>query len=936
MKSVLSVLSFLLAFSPLQAQYAPEGIIIGQLIDEELTEPIPFANVIIKGTTIGTTTDLDGNFTIGGLESGTYTVVFSFMGYQTKELSGVEVTEDQPTQIIATLASSAADLDEVVITTVARQDTEVAMLLDQKRAISIKEGIGAQEMAQLGVSDAAGATTRISGVTSSEGSGDIFVRGLGDRYLSTTMNGLPIVSDDIERKNIDLSLFDSDVLKDISINKTTSAQVSADQASGAIDLSSRQLIGSSELGLSVSVGVNTNVTSEGVFDNFKVSPNKDDVSFGFYSRPMSNKEALTQQTWNPQFLETPVDHSFSLTAGKGFGNKLEVLFTGSHEVDFEYQEGSYQRFRGNYLRETFTDAQTFSNVITTSALGALSYEFNDDHQLRVNSLLINKLSDEVYEAGRNGEGYVYEETEPVEGLGQFVRDQNTKQTRLWVNQLLGDHQLGERNTLNWGFGANLVKAEEPNRMRNEINFNENLVQLGRRGGFQQRKTSQEIDDIEFNGFINDRHRLLSTANQQLYLNVGASFRQKERDFESLFLGLEERSLNSLTPSSIDNLSHVFTQSNLDDNLLKMNMLRGDDDRNPLPDTYDAELQNAAGYLSVDYGLGDFHLNLGARFQHDRLGVNYDITNIPGRVGSNQMTYENIYPSLNFRYSLNERQNLRLAASKTITLPEFKEIAPFEYVSATGEITRGNPDLRASEVYNLDLKWEFFPSSRQLVSLSGFYKQIDDPINKVRDRGSAGVYSYFNAGDQAEVYGLELEARLQLFQAIDEDDFDLDLQFNAARMWHSQELKEVFNEEGTFIKTYQYKGLTEVGLQGASDWIMNSSLSFNSGNENPWSGSISANYASDKIYALGAPSIQTMSETEYDDAVIEEGFVTLNALLGKDLGKGWSLKLVGKNLLNPEIKRTQKVRPNTTGIETNETVRSYFKGTELSLGISYKF
>ncbi len=936
MKSVLTVLSFLFAISSLQARYTPDGSIEGQLIDEELTEPIPFANVIIKGTTIGTTTDLDGKYSIEGLEPGTYTIVFSYLGYQTKEISGVEVSEGQSTQVIATLASGAADLDEVVITTVARQDTEVAMLLNQKKAISIKEGIGAQEMARLGVSNAAGATTRISGVTSSEGSGDIFVRGLGDRYLSTTMNGLPIPSDDIERKNIDLSLFDSDVLKDVSINKTTSAQVSADQASGAIDLASRQLTGSSELGLSVSAGVNSNVTSSGVFDNFKVSPNKEDVSLGFYSKPMSNLEALTQQTWNPQLHGTPIDHSFSLTAGRRFGNKLEVLFTGSHEVDFEYQEGLYQRFRGNYLRETFTDAQTFSNVLTNSALGALSYEFNDDHELRVNSLFINKLSDEVYEAGRNGEGYVYEETEPVEGLGQFIRDQNTKQTRLWVNQLLGDHRFGERNILNWGLGANLVDADEPNRMRNEINFNEDLVQLGRRGGFQQRKTSQQIEDIEYNGFLNDRHRLLSSGDQQLYVNVGASFRQKERDFESLFLGLVERNLNSLNPSSIDNLSEVFSQQNLDNDLLKLNMLRGDDNRNPLPDTYQAELQNAAGYVSVDFGFGDFHLNLGARFQYDRLGVDYDITNIPGRVGSNEMTYENFYPSLNFRYSLNERQNLRLAASKTITLPEFKEIAPFEYVSATGEITRGNPDLMASEVYNLDLKWEFFPTSRQLVSLSGFYKQIDDPINKVRDRGSAGVYSYFNAGDQAQVYGLELEARLQLAQAVDEGDFDLDLQFNAARMWHSQELKEVYNEEGTFIKTYQYKGLTEVGLQGASDWIMNSSLSFNTANENPWSASISANYASDKIYALGAPSIQTMSETEYDDAVIEEGFVTLNALLGKDLGGGWSLKVTGKNLFNPEIKRTQKVRPNVTGIETNETVRSYFKGAELSLGISYKF
>lgn len=928
MKSLIALINILLVVNSLQAQYDPSGSIAGQLSDKEASEPIPFANVLIKGTTIGTTTDMDGNFYINGLEEGNYTLVFSFVGYQTLELSNVTVTAGESIEIDATLAPSAAALSEVIINTVARQDSEVALLLDQKNAISIKEGIGAQEMAKLGVSDAAAATSKISGVTSSEGSGDIFVRGLGDRYLSTTMNGLPIPSDDVERKNIDLSLFPSNLLQDVSIRKTSAASVSADQASGAIDLSSRQLSGPYELSLGVSVGGNGNVLSSGIFNNFKVSPNRDDVSLGFYSRPMSNEEALTQQTWNPQVHDIPLNHSFSLTAGKRFGDKLKVLFTGSHEVDFEHQKGLYQRYQGNYLRDSITDAQTYYNTITSSALGAVSYEFNDDHELRVNSLFINKLSDEVYEAGRNGEGYVYEETEEPEGLSQFIRDQNTKQTRLWVNQLLGEHQLGERNNLEWGLGVNLVTADEPNRIRNEVNFNEETVQLGRRGGYQQRKTSQKIDDIEFNGFLNNRFNVLDDKDQELFLNVGASFRNKERDFESQFFGFREIGVGTHKPSSIDNLSEVFTQSNIDSGDLKLMSMRAD--------LYQADLENAAAYASVDYETGRFHLNLGARFQHDHLGVSYDVGNIPGRVGTSEMSYDNIYPSMNLRYSLNDRHNLRLAASKTITMPEFKEIAPFEYVSPTGEITRGNPDLLASEVYNLDLKWEFFPSSRQLLSVTGFWKQIDDPINKVRDRGAAGVYSYFNAGQQAEVYGFEVEARLELVKAMDEQDFDLNLNFNASKMWHKQDLKEIYNEQGTFIRTFQYKGLEEVDLQGASDWIFNTGLSFNTANENPWHASVIANYASDKIYALGAPTTQTMSATEYNDAIVEEGFVSLDALLGKELGNGWSMKLSGKNLLNPEIKRTQNVRPNTTGIETKETVRSYFRGAEVSLGVNYKF
>jgi len=224
----------------------------------------------------------------------------------------------------------------------------------------------------------------------------------------------------------------------------------------------------------------------------------------------------------------------------------------------------------------------------------------------------------------------------------------------------------------------------------------------------------------------------------------------------------------------------------------------------------------------------------------------------------------------------------------------------------------------------------------LVSLTGFYKNIEDPINQVQDRGSAGVFSFFNSGEKAEIYGLEVETKLSLLKAEEETGYNLDLNLNASRMWHSQDLKEIRNAEGAFVRTFRYKGLTKTDLQGASDWIFNGSLNFATNTENPFRASIIANYASDKIYALGAPEIQTQSETFYNDAIIEKGFVTLDAIISKNLGENLSLKLSGKNLLNPEIERTQNVRPSTTGIETTETVRSYTRGATISLGVGYKF
>ncbi len=916
------------------------GSIAGKLIDKEQNDdPLPFANILIKGTTKGTQSDFDGLYEIASLEPGTYTIVFSYLGYETLELPNITVEAGKVTTINAPLsASQGMALDEVIVTTSARKDSEVALLLDQKKAVEIKESIGAQQLQKIGVSDVATATTKISGVSSSEASGDVFVRGLGDRYLSTTLNGLPIPSDDVEKKNIDLGLFPTRVIQNVSVSKTYSAQSSADQSSGTIDVTSRELRGSEELNVSSRIGINTNVAKSGVFDNFKVSPNQRNVDFGFYDQNASTRDLTTVQSWNTQKQSSPVNYNYSIAAGKKIKEKFSAFLTASQSQSYEYGEGLFRQFRSNFIDDTLTDATTYSKKVTTSGLLDLKYLINEKHKVKSSTFFVNKLSEQVFEGGRNGEGTIFEETDPAEGLFQFVRDQNIKQTQLLVTQLLGTHRLTEKNTLEWAAGYNRVKADEPNRIRNEVNFDpeSDFVQLGRTGGFQQRKSRQEISDNEFNGYLKDVLDILQDEENQKSFQValGVNYRNKQRDFRSQFVGIEEAFTNAINPTSIDDLSSIFVASNLvgADAVLQLNELQAD--------LYDGELDSKAAFADFNVGLKKWNFNVGLRYQNDDINVNYDVGNIPGRVGSTEKAYSNLYPSLNVKYGLSEKHGLRLAVSKTITLPEFKEIAPFEYVSQTGQVTRGNPNLEASNNFNYDLKWEYFPSNGQLISLAAFYKDIQDPINKVQDRGSAGVFSYFNSGDQAEVYGLELETKIDLLKADKEAEtptgFDLGLNFNLSRMWHEQDLKEVRDLDGTFIRTFRYKGLTKTDLQGASDWILNTSINFSTPSENPFSASLTANYASDKVFALGAPEIQSQSETFYNDAIIEKGFVTLDAVLIKEFGAHWRLRFIGRNLLNPDIKRTQLVRPSTTGIETEETVRSYTSGSTLSLGVSYSF
>ncbi|MCM8568714.1 TonB-dependent receptor [Gramella jeungdoensis] len=926
------LLALILFVSTLKAQDPQTGSIAGKLTDREMNgEPLPFANVIIKGTSTGTTSDYDGLYQLKNLDPGTYTVVFSFVGYETLEVPEVVVEAGKVTEVNTDLGSSAASLDEVVISTVARRDSEVALLIEQKNSVEIKESIGARELAKLGVSDAATATTKISGVTSSEASGDIFVRGLGDRYLYTTLNGLPIPSDDVERKNIDLGLFPTRVIQNVSISKAYSSENSADQASGTIDITSRELSGTEELDLGLQFGMNTNAVGE--FSNFKVSPNQDDVYFGFYDQAIPIQHSLNNQTWNTQTDPFPLNRKYSITAGKKFGENLKVLLTASQSAKFEYNKGIFREYRSNNLYDYFTDVENFSKTDNTTGLLDVIYELDDNHRFKATSLFINKLTDEVYEAGRNGEGVVFEETTPSENLNQFVRDQNIKQTRLWVNQLHGYHDFMDgKNELDWALGYNIVNADEPNRIRNEVNFDgEDFVQLARTGGYQQRKSSQKIDDTELNAFLEDKYNLVKDeeAAKNIFVEAGANYRNKERDFISRFFGADEVELNSVNPPSIDNITPVFTTENFENGTLDFNRLT--------PDRYNAILESYAGFANFNYGIGKWNINLGARYQHDNLDIVFDVNNYPANKPEFSFkSYNNIYPNLNIKFAPNEDSNIRFAASRTITLPEFKEIAPFEYVSQTGQVTRGNPDLNASTNLNFDLKYEFFPSSGQLISLTGFYKRIDDPINRVQDRGSAGVFSYFNAGERANIYGLELETRMDVIENEAEEGIDMAISFNASRMWHEQDLKEVNNDNGTFIRTFRYNGKSKVGLQGASDWIFNGSVNFSNETENPFRASLVANYASDKIYALGAPEVQTQNDVFYNDEIIEKGFVTLDAIISKELNDNWQVQFKGQNLLNPEIERVQAIRPSSTGVESLETVRSYTRGAILSLGVNYSF
>ena len=319
-----------------------KGTLKGLLTDKETNnEPLPFANVQIKGTSIGTTTDFDGNYSLQ-VPVGTHSIEFSFLGYKSVEKTFTITTRE--TVVINQLMSAeeGVALDAVVIKASTSKETATALIMEAKKAVSIKTTIGAQELATKGVSDAAGAVTKTAGV--SKGSKNVIVRGLGDRYNSTTMNGLPLPSEDPEYKNISLGFFDTSVIKNIGVNKVFTADLNGDVGGANIDIVSKEVVKRREASLGVSLGVNSQTVSKEFLtihgtNRFGTQRLKHTVTdLNTYSFTNSFK---------PQSQNFQLNNSFSFKYGRkydvGEDNTLSFFLVGSYDAKYNYLEGNIKQ-----------------------------------------------------------------------------------------------------------------------------------------------------------------------------------------------------------------------------------------------------------------------------------------------------------------------------------------------------------------------------------------------------------------------------------------------------------------------------------------------------------------------------------------------------------------------------------------------------------------
>ena len=885
-----------------------KGTLKGLLTDKETNnEPLPFANVQIKGTSIGTTTDFDGNYSLQ-VPVGTHSIEFSFLGYKSVEKTFTITTRE--TVVINQLMSAeeGVALDAVVIKASTSKETATALIMEAKKAVSIKTTIGAQELATKGVSDAAGAVTKTAGV--SKGSKNVIVRGLGDRYNSTTMNGLPLPSEDPEYKNISLGFFDTSVIKNIGVNKVFTADLNGDVGGANIDIVSKEVVKRREASLGVSLGVNSQTVSKEFLtihgtNRFGTQRLKHTVTdLNTYSFTNSFK---------PQSQNFQLNNSFSFKYGRkydvGEDNTLSFFLVGSYDAKYNYLEGNIKQNTTDGSVAPFKD-QDFSKYdfnVSQLLMGNVKFK-TEDYTIAYNHLFIHNNKQSIGD-------YFGKDNPEDDGDLEFQRRQQTNNNELYVNQILGNYKFSERLELEAKGSLNFIRGNEPDRRTNKYLL---------RDGFYNPQTSSAGENERFYSKLQENdyaakgklsYKLKEDEDDKSVIDFGADYRYTERLFAATVFnhGFSQR-----IPISIDNPDAVFNQNSIDNNLFIMETGRGRNIRVFDPFTYRGKRLISGVFTNLVY---QFNKNLilsgGLKFERSHQRVTYD-TNIAASAidGPSEIDRSYILPSINIKYNFSENSIFRIAASQTYTFPQFKETAPFKYQDVNFS-SQGNPDLKPSENINFDSKYEYYFSSSELVSLTGFYKYIQNPIARSEIPSGGNTLTYLNVGDDASILGFELEARKNVFKSDDEEEneYSLNAGLNASVLFSK------VNLDSNSIAQFQQASSQ---LEGATPFLMNADLTFKRQySESELSTSLVFNYFSDRVYSIGTRGFEN---------IIEKGIPTLDLVSSLKLGEKYSIKLKATNLMNPDFQLSRD--SSTSG--NNVVLSNYKKGVNLSLGFSYDF
>ena len=921
--------------------YSQSGKVTGLIMDGEYDEPMAFANVIVKGSTIGTTTDFDGKYSLD-LEPGEYTLTFSFVGYQTIEVSEVLIKSDEVEQVDVTL--STITLDEIIITTTVRKNTESAVLDIQKKSAVMLDGLSSQGIKKAGASNIASAVKSVPGV-SVQGGKYVYVRGLGDRYTKSILNGVDIPGLDPDRNTIQMDIFPTNILENIIVIKSAAAEYPADFTGGVVDIVTRDFPTKKETSFSIGSAYN----SEMHFKNdFLIGPSEGTDFLGFdnnsRSRPINryqyipgtfeNYPLLTQLTssFNPilqaERKTSKNNFNFGFTTGNQFlvgdNDKLGYQFSLSYRnetsfyknrVDNRLTKDPNNSSNYNLLTSRLSTGDEGENNIILSGLAGLVYK-RENSKYKLNLLHIQNgesvggyFNQEASQAGAGG------------GIEQYTKDVIQYTQRSVTNLLLnGQHNIENGWNIDWKISPTLATVLDKDHRTTAFQITQegDAIIAPSSSGYPQRVWR---DLFEFN-LANQVNFLkkYTLKDKPAKLKFGGGMTYKFRDFELDYYIFT--STNPVVPNGQANnlllTENIWTpETQAGTHLVFGNLYQS-------ANSYEGEQRIYSGYFSNEFELiENLKSVVGIRtelFQSYYTGQNQS----GSQVFYNEKIIDNfdIYPSANLILSLNENSNLRSSFSKTTARPSFKEASRAQiYDAISDRLFIGNLDLKPSYIDNLDMRYEIFGDKGDIIAFSGFYKTFKDPIELTFFASAPNQLTARNLGS-AKVYGAEFEIRKPL-NIISDDVRKWRFSLNASLIKSSLEMfEDEYNNRLNAARDGESISRTR-DLQGQSPFLINSNIEFL--NEE-------TGFQYGLFYNVQGRTLEVVGTGIVPD-VYTVPFHSLNFNLKKfldDDGKS-SISIKAKNILN-----SKKESVYESFNISDEIWTSRMQGTEISIGYSLKF
>lgn len=769
---------FLLVFSVFflgSGAYAQgeKGFVRGNIADGDFGGPMIAAAVTVAEMSgVGTTTDFDGNYSLS-LDPGVYTIEVSFISYATQSFPAIEVKPGEVTIIDAVLTSAASELKEFEVQGEIRRNNEVAMLMDMKNATNVTDGLSSQSFRKIGDSDLSGAIKRVTGVTVQNGK-YVYVRGLGDRYTKTTLNGMTIPGLDPDVNSVQIDIFPTSVLENVAVYKTFSPDLDGDFTGGLVNVVTKSF--PEEKTSAISIGL-TYVPSMH-FNSDYILYNQgslDWLGFDDGSRKMPfpshrkvPNEALIDPTledmtrsFNPQLAvksKTAFPNgSFSYNRGNQYNRENGSTLGYNAVVNYANEHIFYSDFQSNdYLKDNDRSVnELFKNVTRTGVVGKnnvmwsglLSGSYKKDKN-SYSAMFLMSQNGESSAAKRINQDFNQNQATLVEDVLTY------SQRSLATLMLTGSHRVSIAE-VKWGLASSYSRVYDPDFRETRISIGDGDTALSTGTGAGIDRFWRELNEINESAKVD----VTLPLSERVELKTGASGTVKFRDFATQAYKHRRTNLNDIEvdPDWFLQDENIWSAEAESPNYRYGTYTLG----NFQPaNQYQAQQNIFSGYALLKHPvLKVVKLIYGLRVE--KTDMFYTGENNTGSVVyDNEKTLDafNLLPSVNAVYAITEKMNLRAAANRTVARPSFKEKSIAQiYDPITKRTFVGNIDLEQTNINNFDLRYEFFMQPKELFSVAAFYKQFDGHIELVSFPTAPDNLKPRNSG-QAEVFGAEMEIR----------------------------------------------------------------------------------------------------------------------------------------------------------------------------------